>query len=50
MSLKTDEFEIPSSSAMTRHSPESSDGVVGYWSTHLEGARSELIVPTGHDM
>ena len=31
-------------------SPESSDGVVGYWSTHLEGAQSELIVPTGHDV
>jgi pimeloyl-ACP methyl ester carboxylesterase len=31
-------------------SPESSDGVVGYWSTHLEDAESELIVPTGHDV
>jgi pimeloyl-ACP methyl ester carboxylesterase len=31
-------------------SPESSDGVVGYWSTHLEGSKSELIVPTGHDV
>ena len=31
-------------------SPESSDGVVGYWSSHLEGAESELIVPTGHDV
>ncbi len=30
--------------------PESSDGVVGNWSTHLEGAQSELIVPTGHDV
>ncbi len=30
-------------------SPESSDGVVGFWSSHLEGAESELIVPTGHD-
>lgn len=29
--------------------PDSSDGVVGYWSSHLEGAESELIVPTGHD-
>lgn len=29
--------------------PESSDGIVGYWSSHLEGAQSELIVPTGHD-
>lgn len=29
--------------------PNSSDGIVGYWSSHLEGAQSELIVPTGHD-
>lgn len=29
--------------------PDSSDGIVGYWSSHLEGAKSELIVPTGHD-
>jgi len=28
---------------------QSSDGVVPYWSSHLEGAESELIVPTGHD-
>ena len=31
-------------------SPESSDGVVGYWSSHLGTAESELIVPTGHDV
>lgn len=30
-------------------SPDSSDGIVGYWSSHLAGAESELIVPTGHD-
>lgn len=30
-------------------SPDSTDGVVGYWSSHLPGAESELIVPTGHD-
>jgi pimeloyl-ACP methyl ester carboxylesterase len=29
-------------------SPNSSDGVVEYWSSHLEGAASELIVPSGH--
>ncbi|MCF6312537.1 MAG: alpha/beta hydrolase [Verrucomicrobiales bacterium] len=29
-------------------SPESSDGVVEYWSSHQEGAASEIIVPTGH--
>ncbi|HET9522942.1 MAG TPA: alpha/beta fold hydrolase [Terrimicrobiaceae bacterium] len=28
---------------------ESSDGIVGYWSSHLAGAQSELIVPTGHE-
>ncbi len=28
--------------------PDSSDGVVPYWSSHLEGAESELIVPYGH--
>lgn len=29
--------------------PNSSDGVVDYWSSHQAGAASELIVPTGHD-
>ena len=28
--------------------PESSDGVVAYWSSHLDGAVSEKIVPSGH--
>jgi pimeloyl-ACP methyl ester carboxylesterase len=28
--------------------PNSSDGVVPYWSSHLEGAESELIVPSSH--
>lgn len=28
--------------------PNSSDGVVEYWSSHQEGAASELIVPSGH--
>jgi pimeloyl-ACP methyl ester carboxylesterase len=28
--------------------PNSSDGVVAYWSSHLEGAASEKIVPSGH--
>ncbi|MEQ1843814.1 MAG: alpha/beta hydrolase, partial [Verrucomicrobiales bacterium] len=27
--------------------PDSSDGVVPYWSSHLDGAASELIVPSG---
>jgi pimeloyl-ACP methyl ester carboxylesterase len=29
-------------------SPNSTDGVVAYWSSHLDGARSELIVPGPH--
>jgi pimeloyl-ACP methyl ester carboxylesterase len=28
--------------------PESSDGVVPYWSSHLDGAKSELVVPSNH--
>ena len=27
---------------------KSSDGVVAYWSSHLDGAQSELIVPSNH--
>jgi pimeloyl-ACP methyl ester carboxylesterase len=30
------------------NAPNSSDGVVPYWSSHLEGAQSELIVPSNH--
>jgi pimeloyl-ACP methyl ester carboxylesterase len=29
-------------------SPNSTDGVVAYWSSHLDGAKSELIVPGPH--
>jgi hypothetical protein len=29
-------------------SPVMSDGIVPYWSSHLDGAESELIVPSGH--
>ena len=29
--------------------PNSSDGVVPYWSSHMEGAQSELVVPSGHN-
>lgn len=29
-------------------SPNSSDGVVPYWSSHMDGAQSELIVPSNH--
>jgi pimeloyl-ACP methyl ester carboxylesterase len=28
--------------------PVSSDGIVPYWSSHIDGAESELIVPSGH--
>ena len=31
-----------------RNKPCSSDGLVPYWSSHLDGAESELIVPSGH--
>jgi hypothetical protein len=30
------------------NSPNSTDGVVAYWSSHLEGAASEKIVSSGH--
>jgi len=29
-------------------SPNSSDGVVPYWSSHMNGARTENIVPSDH--
>ena len=29
-------------------SPNSSDGIVPYWSSHLDGAQTEHIVPSGH--
>ena len=28
--------------------PQSSDGIVPYWSSHMDGAQSERIVPSGH--
>jgi pimeloyl-ACP methyl ester carboxylesterase len=31
-----------------RTPPVSGDGIVPYWSSHLDGAQSELIVPSGH--
>jgi pimeloyl-ACP methyl ester carboxylesterase len=30
------------------NTPDSSDGVVPYWSSHMPGAASEKIVPSGH--
>ena len=29
-------------------SPVQSDGIVPYWSSHMPGAQSELVVPSGH--
>jgi pimeloyl-ACP methyl ester carboxylesterase len=28
--------------------PESTDGIVPYWSSHIDGARSEIIIPSDH--
>ncbi|MFK5923400.1 MAG: alpha/beta hydrolase [Verrucomicrobiota bacterium] len=28
--------------------PQSSDGIVPYWSSHLDGAQSELVIPSEH--
>ncbi len=28
--------------------PVSSDGIVPYWSSHLDGAESEVVIPSGH--
>jgi pimeloyl-ACP methyl ester carboxylesterase len=28
--------------------PASTDGIVPYWSSHLDGAKSETIIPSGH--
>lgn len=30
--------------------PNSSDGVVPYWSSHLDGAKSEKMIPAGHSL
>ena len=50
--------KVPIAPGVTYHSimgdrgkgdtPNSSDGVVPYWSSHLDGAASEKIVPSGH--
>ena len=51
-------LKLPMSERVTTHSiigdqgkgntPQSSDGVVPYWSSHLPDASSEKIVPSGH--
>jgi pimeloyl-ACP methyl ester carboxylesterase len=33
---------------LDRTKPQSSDGTVPYWSSHLDGAESELIIPSKH--
>lgn len=33
---------------LDRTKPQSSDGIVPYWSSHLDGAQSEVIVPSDH--
>jgi pimeloyl-ACP methyl ester carboxylesterase len=33
---------------LDRTRPESSDGIVPYWSSHMDGARSERVIPSGH--
>jgi len=33
---------------LSRIEPVSTDGIVPYWSSHLDGAESELIIPSGH--
>ena len=51
-------LKLPMSEQVTYHSvigdqgkgdtPNSSDGIVPYWSSHLPNAKSEKIVPSGH--
>jgi hypothetical protein len=47
--LDTLPFQVPYHSIIgdrgRRDTPNSSDGVVAYWSSHLAGAQSELVVP-----
>lgn len=33
---------------LDRTKPQSTDGIVAYWSSHIDGAQSELIVPSHH--
>jgi hypothetical protein len=33
---------------LNHNKPQSTDGIVPYWSSHIEGAKSELIVPSHH--
>lgn len=52
--------QVPFREGLKRHSvigdrgrgdtPDSSDGIVPYWSAHLDGVQSEKIVPFGHSV
>jgi pimeloyl-ACP methyl ester carboxylesterase len=33
---------------LDRSKPQSSDGIVPYWSSHMPGAQSERVIPSGH--
>jgi hypothetical protein len=33
---------------LNKEPPVSTDGIVPYWSSHLDGAKSELIIPSDH--
>ena len=33
---------------LSKEKPQSTDGIVPYWSSHLDGAVSEIIIPSGH--
>ena len=53
LSLNTIPIQVPFYSIIgNRGRPgplaESSDGIVAYWSSHIPGAREEMIVPYGH--
>jgi hypothetical protein len=47
-------IEVPYHSVIGQRYPgpkeRGSDGVVPYWSSHLNGAESELIVRSGHEV
>jgi pimeloyl-ACP methyl ester carboxylesterase len=54
ISLSELPIEVPYHSVIGQHHPGpkelGSDGVVPYWSSHLDGAQSEVILRSGHDV
>ncbi|MGL4401193.1 MAG: alpha/beta hydrolase, partial [Luteolibacter sp.] len=34
--------------SLDRTPPVSTDGIVPYWSSHLDGAKSEIVIPSDH--